>query len=138
MMNHLIRIVGSLLLVLAGATHAVDATAQAVIQNGYVPDNYQCYKAKPSRGERFDERTVKLADQFETRLTAVRRPIALCNPADVDGAGIDDPDTHLTSYGIKEAKVCSDTGDACSSGKDCGSDARCQAPKHVAQSNLLV
>ena len=137
-MNHPIRIVGSLLLVLAGATHAVDATAQALIQNGYVSDSYQCYKAKPSRGERFDERTVKLADQFETGLTEVTRPLALCNPADLDGAGIADPDTHLTSYGIKAAKVCSDTGDACSSGKDCGSDARCQAPKHEAQSNLLV
>ena len=35
-MNHPVGIAGSLLLVLAGAAHAVDATAQAVIQNGYV------------------------------------------------------------------------------------------------------
>jgi hypothetical protein len=39
-----------------------------------------------------------LSDQFESGLFAVKRPVALCNPANKNGEGILDPSTHLRSY----------------------------------------
>lgn len=104
----------------------------------FVPDHYQCYKAKGARGERFEARTVHLQDQFETRVTEVSRPVALCNPADINDAGIYDDLTYLAGYNIKEAKVCADNSIPCGNRNDCNSGARCLAPKHLTQSNLLV
>ena len=46
---------------------------------------------------------VSLSDQFESGLFDVKRPVALCNPADKNDEGISDPSTHLRSYKIEAA-----------------------------------
>lgn len=46
---------------------------------------------------------VALADQFETGLFDVKKPLALCNPASKNGEDIGDPLTHLRGYQIKPA-----------------------------------
>ena len=54
---------------------------------------------------KFVKRTVTLTDQFETELIfEVKKVKGLYNPADNDGGGIDDPDTHLVGYDIKRPK----------------------------------
>jgi hypothetical protein len=67
-------------------------------------DHFLCYKTKPTNGsERFTPRPVSLADQFDAaaRNFDVTRPLSLCNPADKEGEGITDPNTHLKGYQIK-------------------------------------
>ena len=46
---------------------------------------------------------VALSDQFGSGVFAVKRPAALCNPADKNGEGISDASTHLRSYKIEAA-----------------------------------
>ena len=46
---------------------------------------------------------VALSDQFESGIFEVKRPVALCNPADKNDEGINDPSTHLRSYKIQAA-----------------------------------
>jgi hypothetical protein len=77
-------------------------------------DHFLCYKAKTTAGTpKFTARTVTLSDQFETGEFEVTKPLSLCNPADKQGEGITDPDTHLQGYQLK-------------------------GPKHVQQTNLQV
>jgi len=47
---------------------------------------------------------VTLVDEFEQKGFEVKKPVALCNPADTDGEGITDPDTHLESYRINQLR----------------------------------
>lgn len=105
----------------------------------FVPDHYQCYQTKLSKGSAFESRPVFLIDQFEQRQTTVVKPEALCNPADKleDGELIFDRDTHLAGYQIQEAKVCSDTGNLCVNAKDCNKGAKCAAPKHQSRTALI-
>jgi len=58
-------------------------------------DHYKCYLAA---GAPVDV-GVGLIDQFQARSTLVLDPKLFCTPADKNGEGIDDPDTHLTCYG---------------------------------------
>jgi hypothetical protein len=46
---------------------------------------------------------VLLVDQFEEKLTAVLRPYRVCNPADKNGEGINDPTAHEMCYQIRDA-----------------------------------
>ena len=48
----------------------------------------------------FSDLQVRLRDRFETGFFDVGKPIGLCNPADVNGEGIEDTETHLRSYRI--------------------------------------
>jgi hypothetical protein len=69
---------------------------------------------------------VRLNDELEEGLFAIRRPLALCNAADAGSEGIDVPGIHLRAYQIERAaKVCApgaptNPGAACRSEKDCG------------------
>jgi hypothetical protein len=68
-------------------------------------DHFQCYKAKPTKGSpKFEPRTVSLTDQFETGSFDVTKPINLCNPADKNDEGLNDPVAHLEGYVIKGPK----------------------------------
>lgn len=67
-------------------------------------DPFLAYKAKATRGTPpFAPQSVSLSDALETADAAVRRPAALCNPADVEGGGIGDPALHLAGYAIRSA-----------------------------------
>ena len=93
---------------------------------------------------------VKLADPLEPgpRVFDVKKPLAVCVPADKFGGGIVDPDTHLRSYAIAlTKKACaagsaSNEGGACAKEADCGGTKQttfCQAQaKSVKQPGLLV
>ena len=64
-------------------------------------DNFQCYT--PSTKTKLGTTTVTLDDQFGPATTGVKvtlKPKLWCAPADVNGAGIPDPDAHLTCYAI--------------------------------------
>ena len=66
--------------------------------NTAVVDHFKCYTViGKSVGK-----TVSLADQFETKNTKVLGPSILCNPVDKNGEGINNPDTHLTCYKIRD------------------------------------
>jgi choice-of-anchor C domain-containing protein len=72
------------------------------------PDHFLCYKAKPTKdSEKFVPRVVSLADQFDAaaRDFDVKKPLSLCTPADKNGEGITDPNTHLKGYQIKLTKT---------------------------------
>jgi acyl-homoserine lactone acylase PvdQ len=60
---------------------------------------YSCYRAAPRT--RFTPRTVLLSDGIETVLTDIRRPNAVCLPADVDGSEVVDPGDTMVCYSIR-------------------------------------
>jgi hypothetical protein len=65
-------------------------------------DPFKCYRAQRVV-PRLASRDLELSDQFETKTMTVKKPLSLCNPVDADGAGIDDPATHLACYVVKNA-----------------------------------
>ena len=68
-------------------------------------DNFKCYAAKTAVGTaKFAQRTVTLADEFETKSTKLLKPVSVCNPAGQDGAGITTPLAHLECYRISDVK----------------------------------
>ena len=66
-------------------------------------EHFTCYDIDPHGG--FDERSVKLEDQFAQYEGLVIRPVSLCNPVDKNGEGIQDRDYHLVCYEIKADPV---------------------------------
>jgi hypothetical protein len=66
-------------------------------------DHFKCYETK-QLGVKFDPRQVILTDQFNTERVTVVRPESVCTPADKAGSGINDPDTHLTCYKIRDVR----------------------------------
>ncbi|MFQ5800088.1 MAG: hypothetical protein ACE5H0_15535, partial [Bacteroidota bacterium] len=81
-------------------------------------DHYLSYKVKRTEFEKLE---VTLTDQFESDvLFEVKKPKEIYNPADKNGEGIIDPDTHLVGYKIKRAKT------------------EPRQPKHVKQTNIEV
>ena len=50
---------------------------------------------------RFAKRTISVADGFESVMTEVRRPIAVCLPASVDGTPVVDAGDTLVCYSIR-------------------------------------
>lgn len=61
------------------------------------PDHYLCYGAR-QLGAPFAQREVTVEDRFGQALATVRKPQHVCNPADKNGEGIDDPTAHLMCY----------------------------------------
>jgi hypothetical protein len=83
-------------------------------------DHFLCYKGKTVKGDLVlpTGLQVNLTDQFEAdRDYDVRKPWGICNPADKEGEGMVDPDTHLTQYQLRAADG---------------------EPKHVPQANVRV
>jgi len=91
---------------LSSPTDATIAVAQGTgtITNDDAPppihDHFLCYQVKLPKAPKFVPRTVTLDDQFETGTFHVVKPFSLCLPADKNGEGINDPNTHLESYQI--------------------------------------
>jgi hypothetical protein len=94
---------------------------------------------------------VVLADQFEprARVFAVKKAAKLCNPAEVDEAGIIDFDTHLQGYHIDllkgqgAATAPQNAGGGCTQEPDCGGTRNktrfcVTQPKSVKHSGLRV
>ena len=72
------------------------------------PDHILLYAARVAKGTPGFARTdVTLADQFNepgrSRVFVVEKPVRLGNPADKQGEGIADPDTHYVGYRIRRA-----------------------------------
>ena len=65
-------------------------------------EHYLCYRIDDF-GD-FKPVEVKLKDQFDGYVTAVLKPVSLCNPVDKNGEGIRDPKLHLVCYEIKPVK----------------------------------
>jgi hypothetical protein len=75
-------------------------------------DHFKCYTAavaKAAKGQppipTFTPHQVTLEDQFETKLTNVLRPLAVCAPADKNDEGVIDSNTHLEAYQIADNKT---------------------------------
>lgn len=67
-------------------------------------DSFKCYKVRVSPGSpKFQSRLVRVADQFEDRLYALRAPKHLCAPAAVNGGPVKRPQGYLTCYSAKAA-----------------------------------
>src|SRR4029453_2118191 len=66
-------------------------------------DGYLCYQAHASRERtRFPGRAaLPVADRFGARATDLTKPRQVCTPAGIDGGGIGDAATHLTTYQLK-------------------------------------
>jgi len=67
-------------------------------------DPFLCYKAKPTKGgPGFAGGGAILEGPIESLEVTVKKPAALCLPADLDGAPAEDDVTHLEAYAIKPA-----------------------------------
>ncbi len=87
--------------------HPPDQVCLPAEKDGQPPvaelDAFKCYRVRRTPGTpRFEEQTVTLQDQFETKQTQVLRPRLLCTPVERDGEGILDPSSDLTCYSIKD------------------------------------
>jgi hypothetical protein len=73
-----------------------------VVNNRFVIiDHFLCYSAKTTKGTpKFGPLNVTLKDQFDEGAFSVKKPVSLCNPADKNNEGINDPNTHLKGYQI--------------------------------------
>ena len=66
-------------------------------------DRFKCYDAKKPAGEpRFSERQVLLADNFESKLTRVVKPMRVCNAVDENGEGMVNHGAELHCYKVKD------------------------------------
>jgi cysteine-rich repeat protein len=63
-------------------------------------DPFKCYKLREQGGSHFQPGRLSLVDDFGASSDFVKAPERLCNPVDVDGAGITDPTTHLMCYDL--------------------------------------
>jgi len=69
-------------------------------------DHFKCWKVKDLKNPKFAAvDALPLDDQFGVDDVDVKKPRLLCAPADKDGSGINDPDTHQCCYKIKGAKL---------------------------------
>ena len=81
---------------------ALVVTAGVASAQGFPDDSFLCYKGKGS--EKLAKGTqASLTDQFESGTFDVKKKRGVCNPANVDGAGIFAGTTHLAAYQIKAA-----------------------------------
>ena len=70
-----------------------------------VLDHFKCWQVKDLKDPKFDKRVVTLDDQFADESVEVKKLFLLCAPADKDGSGINDLDTHQCCYKIKGTKL---------------------------------
>ncbi len=68
-------------------------------------DHFQCWQVKDLKNPPFDKRVVSLADQFVTSDVEVKKLFVVCAPADKDGSGILDSETHQCCYKTKGPKL---------------------------------
>ncbi len=67
-------------------------------------DPFKCYKAQAAdTSPPFGKRDVTLVDRFASHVATVVRPQSFCSPANQDGAGVSDPETHLEGYTMAPA-----------------------------------
>src|SRR6185369_5858213 len=66
-------------------------------------ERHSCVEGGAAPGSSFAPDVLTLSGRFETKVTNVRRPTSLCNPAGVDGSVLLDPDSHLTCHSIADA-----------------------------------
>src|SRR4051812_44899746 len=103
MKNHVVAAV-----VLASVSAAVLGAAQTTAPG----DHYLCYRAKPIKANppfpTFASRTGDVVvDEFATTLPAdqhkldLTKPVSVCNPADKNGEGVTEPNTHSEGYQVK-------------------------------------
>lgn len=68
-------------------------------------DPFICYKTRRNaEGEKFEPRSVTLANAFEDKAFEVRKPGLLCNPAEVEAVPPTNSDDHLAGYRVRRAK----------------------------------
>ena len=67
--------------------------------------HFQCWQVKDLKNPKFEKRDVTLNDQFTAGDVEVKKLFLICAPADKDGSGINDPDTHQCCYKIKGPKL---------------------------------
>jgi hypothetical protein len=74
-------------------------------------NHFKCYRIREARGQpRFTEVLTDVEDQFEQKITRVKRPRLLCNPVEKTllpltvPTEIVDQDNHLVCYKIKDAR----------------------------------
>lgn len=60
-------------------------------------NHYQCYDVRKWDGK-IDPQDVTVRDQFGKYGQFVVEPVMLCNPVDIMGMGIPNPEVHLTCY----------------------------------------
>lgn len=60
-------------------------------------NHYQCYDVRKWEGK-IDPQDVTVRDQFGKYGQYVVEPVMLCNPVDIDGMGLPNPEVHLTCY----------------------------------------
>ena len=91
------------LAMMAGLVLATASNARAALPL----DHFMCYQTRTSRGiAAFLSKTgVVFRDQFEKMTVTVDAPVDICNPADKNGEGIIDRETHLRVYKIKPDRV---------------------------------
>jgi len=65
-------------------------------------DHMKCYRVAQGP-PKFPQLQVDLDDQFETKVTTVRKPRMLCTPVEKNGEGMIAPENHLTCYSIRDA-----------------------------------
>ncbi len=70
-------------------------------------DSFKCYLAKDLENPTFVATSVSLSDQFGVNDGdfEVKKPQMVCNPVDVDGAGIQNAAGHLTCYKVRGPKL---------------------------------
>jgi hypothetical protein len=61
-----------------------------------------CWYARQTSVPRFTSQSVDLVDQFGATTASAYRPERICNPADKDQEGIQDPTAHAMCYAIRE------------------------------------
>jgi len=78
-----------------------DGTAITIIRDDPAPtlDHFVCYKVKEL--SHIAPQVVLLEDQFQNGSAWVHKAKSLCVPADKNGEGIMDADSHLTCYEVK-------------------------------------
>ena len=66
-------------------------------------DHFDCYKARHTRSTPLFQAVagVSLADTFQTGAGGVGAQKAICAPADLNGSGVGDAASHLTSYRLR-------------------------------------
>jgi hypothetical protein len=98
---------GTLVLEIAKAEYLLVPTAKSLTgPPGPLPsrvvDHFKCYKIHGAK-QRVSGLTI--VDQFGTIGLDILKPLRLCAPADKNGEGILDPNTHLLCYKIRQTSV---------------------------------
>src|SRR5690242_4954270 len=80
------------------AVRAETPARDAVAQANFRIDHFECYRLRTAPVTR---RTVKLRDQFGSRVARVLTRPRLCNPVSKNGGQVRDRRAHLVCYGIR-------------------------------------